>query len=343
MASGKVARLFVVTLLVAGSPASAAWAEGPAPDKMACIAADTDGQTLRLAASLIEARRRFAVCAAASCPRIVRDDCLERIAEVEVAQPTVVFTATNGDGRPLVAVRVSVDGARIADRLDGRPLAVDPGEHVFVLEALGRLTAQMVLTLNEGEKRVRHAVVLRTGSGDPADKVPAPEPLSAADLVAPATLPMPVPTTPPSTPPADASPPVRDALPVSAGPMAGDAGSLWRGAAIAAAGVGAVGVVVGSVFGVMTRKKWDAASAGCSDAVCLGIPPDHQPERRGDLADARTDGAISTVAFIVGGVGIAAGAWLWFGPPGSSKSRSGIRVVPAAVPSQGQLSICGRF
>jgi hypothetical protein len=310
---------------------------------MECIAADTDGQALRLAGNLIQARKRLAVCAAASCPWIVRDDCVERIAEVEVAQPTVLFTATNGDGRPLVAVGVTVDGTKIAERLDGRPLPVDPGQHVFVFEALGRLKAQMPLTLNEGEKKVRRAVVLRASSGDPVDQVSAPEPLSAADLVAPASLPVPAPTTPPSTSPADASPPVRESAPLSAAPTAGDASSKWRAAAIAAAGFGAVGVVVGGAFGVMTRKKWDAASAGCRDAICQGISPDQQAEREGDVADARRDGVISTVAFIVGGVGIAAGAWLWFAGPGSSKSPGGISVVPAAGPSQGQLSICGRF
>ena len=242
MAGGKVARLFVVTLLVAGSRASAAWAEGPPPDKMACIAADTDGQALRLGGNLTQARKRLAICAAASCPGIVRDDCLQRIAEVEVAQPTVVFTATNGDGRPLVAVRVSVDGARIAERLDGRPLPVDPGDHVFVFEAVGRVSADMRLTLHDGEKKVRHAVVLRTGSGAPADQVPGPKPVATspheddvADLpvLAPIAAPPPVAMGGPA--------PVQETAPAPAAPAPEDARSKRRIAAIAAGGAGVVG------------------------------------------------------------------------------------------------------
>src|SRR5580704_14253945 len=105
MAAGVVARVALATCLLAASPAGTAWADGQAPDKMpdkmSCIAADTDGQSLRLAGKLLQARKRLAVCSAASCPTIVRDDCVERIADLEAAQPTVVFTATNGEGRSL--------------------------------------------------------------------------------------------------------------------------------------------------------------------------------------------------------------------------------------------------
>jgi len=195
MGAGRVSRLVVVSSLLVASVVGPARAAGPKPDKMQCITADTEGQSLRLSGKLLLARKRLSVCAATSCPGIVRDDCLQRIAELEAVLPTVLFTATNGYGRPLVAVRVTVDGELLTDRLDGRPLPVDPGEHVFAFEALGRLAARMQLTLSEGDTKVRHAVVLHTESGDPVDEVPAPGPptpiatATAVRIVAPAVAP----------------------------------------------------------------------------------------------------------------------------------------------------------
>jgi hypothetical protein len=328
--------------LLAGSLAGTAWAEGPAPaalpNKIECIAADTEGQSLRLAGKLLDARRRLAACAAASCPSIVRDDCVERIADLEAAQPTVVFTATNGDGRRLVAVRVTVDGIVAANRLDGRPLPVDPGDHLFVFDALGRVTAQMRLTLHEGQKRVGHAVVLHAASGDPVAAVPTPEPVAtsadqgaSSDLLPPATLAAPAiaPTAAEQEAPAPA-----------VGPADGDAGGLSEGriVAIVAGGVGVVGVVVGSVFGLETISAWHAAQRDCgATSKC----PTNGPKIEQEEGDASKDGTISTFAFVAGGVGLALGAWLWFTTP--ERSRSQVSVVPIAGPSQGELMVRGRF
>jgi hypothetical protein len=339
MAKGRVPRLFsLATVLLAGSQPTAAWAGGPKPDKMECIAADTDGQALRLTGSLLAARKRLAVCAATSCPGIVRQDCLQRIAELDVAQPTVVFSATNGRGRPLVAVRVIVDGSAIAERLDGRPLPVDPGTHLFVFEALGRVTTQMRLSLEVGDKNVAHAVVLPTGSGDPVDRVPAPEPAATqvgddllADLQVSSGSAVPSPT------PASASGLVREAAPPSAVATSEDTTAKWRMAAIGAGGVGVAGVVVGSIFGLMTTSTWSAATSDCRNNVCPAGPTGQSDQRQEHVA--AQDGTVSTVAFVTGGVGLAVAAWFWFAPPELSKSPSAISVLPVVGPSQGQLLI----
>jgi hypothetical protein len=298
----------------------------PSPDKMECIAADTDGQKLRLVARLAEARKRFAVCTVASCPHIVREDCLQRIAEVEIAQPTVVFTATNGYGRPLVAVHVSVDGTPIADRLDDRSLPVDPGDHVFLFEAVGRLSATMRLSLSEGD-RVHHAVVLRTASGDPVDEIPAPPMTTAVD-------------------------PIRTYLDGSSVTMApavglsaageGTAAPQERGmssrriAALTLGGVGVASVVVGSIFGLMTLTKWNDLTKHCNGNLC---PPGTDVGRETAVA---TDGNISTVAFLLGAASLGAAAGLWFGAPESARSPN-VALLPVAGPSQGHLFVRARF
>ena len=326
-------------LLLTGSLAGTAWADGSAPErtpnKIECIAADTDGQSLRLAGKLLRARKRLAGCAAASCPAIVRDDCVERIADLEVAQPTVVFTATNGDGRSLAAVRLTVDGVVVANRLDGRPVPVDPGEHLFAFDALGRVGAQMRLTLYEGEKRVRHAVVLHTGSGDPVAAVPAPEPVATRGDGGASDEPLP--------PAAIAAPPTAptgtvEEAPPPAGAPTPRALSEGRIAAIVAGGFGVVGLAVGSVFGLQTISAWNAARRDCGAASPC---PSNGPRIQQEEGDASKDGAISTFAFVAGGVSLALGAWLWFTAPESTRSR--VSVFPVAGPSQGELTVRGRF
>jgi hypothetical protein len=81
--------------------------------------------------------------------------------------------------------------------------------------------------------------------------------------------------------------------------------STQKTLALVAGGVGVVGVGLGTIFGLSAMSKHDDAAAKCP-AAC--------PDQAGvDLwNDARTAGNISTVAFVVGGVGLATGAILWF-------------------------------
>jgi hypothetical protein len=342
MGTGRAARLFVVTSLLAASVAGTARAAGHQPDKMECIAADTEGQSLRLSGKLLKARRRFGVCAAASCPTVVRDDCLQRIGELEAVLPTVVFTATNGYGRPLVAVRVTVDGERLTDRLDGRPLRVDPGEHAFAFEALGRLAARMQLTLSEGDTNVRHAVVLHTESGDPVDEVPAPEVPASGAVGDTAPVPVVAPVVGPSlssggAPAASQEPRAPEATSASEA-----TGSGRRTAAIVAGGVGVAGVVVGTILGALTWSHWDAAQRACPSGGPASGKCTQDESRQKEDAVLR-EGNVATVAFVAGGIGIAAGAWLWFAAPEPSRSVAAVSLVPTASPSEAQLLVRGRF
>jgi hypothetical protein len=81
-----------------------------------------------------------------------------------------------------------------------------------------------------------------------------------------------------------------------------------RKIAIAAGGVGVAGVAVGSVVGLLAILKWSDAKDGCDATGCEGASVS-----QGD--SARSLGNISTISFIVGGVGLAAAAVLWFTAP----------------------------
>jgi hypothetical protein len=314
--------------LAAGLSSGAARADDSMPSKLECIAADTDGQSLRLGGKMHLARKRFGGCIAPTCPKVVRQDCFQRIDEIDAMQPTVVFRATNGDGRDLVAVHVFVDDVLVSSRLDGRAISVDPGEHRFVFKALGRLSTEMTLVLREGDKE-RHGVVLRTDSGHAAvAPPPAPDATPRIDDVIAASSEAPL-----SVPALTAARP-EPVLPAAESPVPG---SETRTLALAAGGLGAVGVVVGSIFGLMTISKWNSAQRQCGSAC-----PTDSPARQ-EQADAATDGAGSTVAFLVGAAGLATGAVLWFTAPDPSRSQVGLTLAPRAGPSPGQFLLQGRF
>ncbi len=325
-------RPFVATLLLGGLYGNPVRAEGKTPSKIDCIAADTDGQSLRLQNKLRAALKRFAICGSASCPKIVRDDCLQRIDEVEIAQPTVIFTATNGNGRPLRAVKAFVDDALLAERLDGQPLAIDPGEHVFTFKALGRMDAEMSFVIHEGEKQ-RHVVVLRSASGEAAGADPA-----TTKQASPVAETSSGPSSPPnlaasSTPatmiPATVHPEAR--------PATADPNSTTRDIAVGVGAGGIVGLVVGSIFGVFTLSNWNAAQRDCGSA-CPANSAGQREER-----SAATDGTVSSVAFVAGGAAVAAGVLLWFFTPESPSSQMGVRIVPRVSARRGDISLESRF
>ncbi|HWZ91520.1 MAG TPA: hypothetical protein VNW92_21810, partial [Polyangiaceae bacterium] len=75
--------------------------------------------------------------------------------------------------------------------------------------------------------------------------------------------------------------------------------------ALTAGGVGAGGVVIGSIFGAIAMSKKTDAQKACPN-VCADLNGVNA------WSSAKSAGNVSTVAFIVGGVGLAGGAVLWF-------------------------------
>lgn len=132
-----------------------------APTKQECVAANESAQDLRRAGRLREAVARLAICSDDTCPQAVRDDCAQRITEVERATPTVSFDVR---GRPVGTVRVAIDG-RVVD-VDANGIAVDPGEHRFAFDS-GDAHLERTLTLREGEKNHREVVSFQSDHGPP--------------------------------------------------------------------------------------------------------------------------------------------------------------------------------
>ena len=159
-------RLLVsVGLLLVATPATAL-------DKHTCVVESESGQRARAEGHLVVAETHLRACIDATCPGVVSSLCARWLDEVDRAIPTVVLGAREHDA-DLFDVRCSIDGKVVAERLDGRPVPIDPGRHVVVFEH-GTERKQIELLTREGEKDRPVTVVF----GGPATQAPLPPPPS---------------------------------------------------------------------------------------------------------------------------------------------------------------------
>jgi hypothetical protein len=147
-------------------------------DEAACIAASEQALSLRQQGKLHDALTQLAICAEASCSAEVKAECTARIGAIDAAMPTLVLVAKDGTGNDLSDVRVTMDAAPLAARLDGRPLAIDPGEHSFTFETPGAAPVEKKLVLREGERDRLETITI--GAPPPASSPPVASPASSA-------------------------------------------------------------------------------------------------------------------------------------------------------------------
>jgi hypothetical protein len=302
-------RVALAAVLVAAGVVS-----GPARadvTKSQCIDANTRGQELRRDGKLSAAGEAFRTCSVPSCPALLRDDCTRRLDEIEHAQPTIVFDAKDAGGRDLSAVKVTVDGKPLTERLTGAPLAVDPGEHVFTFEVAGQPPSSQTFVVKEGEKDRRERIVLGGGAA------PAPTPSGPAQGPAPAS------------PPASSAPPPDEGM------------GTRKILGLTAAGLGVVGVGVGAVFGLMTSSQASQQKTDCASATSCKS----HDAALSDHSSASTDGAISTASFIAGGVLLAVGGVLFFtgGHAAEPGATTALVVAPSVGPGGAGMLLKGEF
>ncbi len=284
-----------------------------AQDKAACVNAAAKGQKLRNAHQLVEARDQLRICAAAGCPSVVQSDCVTWLADVEKSIPGVVVTAKNAAGADLIFVKVTVDGQPLLSKLTGQATEMDAGPHLFHFESADATLDQQVL-VREGVKDQPVSVVLTPAGAAPA-VVPAPAPVSPA--VAAEASPSP-PATPPAVPP-EAPPPASPSSPL-------------RTVGWVVGGVGAAGLVVGVVSGIIAVS--DKSAANCTGDVC-----------QGSVSGVKSAALASTVGFVAGGALLAGGVGLIVFAPRSSSAptTTGVRVLPMVMANGGQLVAAGSF
>jgi hypothetical protein len=208
-----------------------------ADEKSACIDASEQGQRLRAAHELVEARAQFLVCAARHCPSIVQQLCDGWLAEVENSLPTVVLTAKSALGADLVDVVVTVDGRSLLTKLEGQASPVNPGRHIFHFSLADGTQLDQQVVVKEGEKNQGIAVSL-------GSKLPR-ETMRHGRIE------------PPGPPPAAA--------------LSGQGSGPWATVGWGMGGVGIAGLGVGTVFGLLAVS--DDHNAHCNaQNQCLPGP-----------------------------------------------------------------------
>jgi hypothetical protein len=280
-----------------------------------CVDANARAQPLRRAGKLRAAREQLETCMDRSCPRIVRDDCMQRLGELERAQPTVVFEAKDAAGHEVGHVRVSMDGRPLADRFDGTALEVDPGEHEFTFEVAGQPPVIRRFVLRESDKARRIPVMVGVVTRSAADVSVRPPPDAARS---------------------------NEVLPEPPPARVDDRGGRGRTSlAIALGGVGIAMIVVGSVSGLLTSSSWNSSKRACSSSAnCL-----HHDQAVSDHDTAVTEGAISTIGFIAGGAFLAGGIALWLTAPSETGVAAGgaIRIGPSIGVKTAGVAVSGEF
>ncbi|MFO7180674.1 MAG: hypothetical protein DIU78_018380 [Pseudomonadota bacterium] len=116
-----------------------------------CVSAHTQGQELRKIGRLRESRELIRKCTQASCPSLVRSDCLRWVDELGLQIPSVVFVVTvRGENR--ADAKVFLNDELIFDGLPGRAVEINPGTHRFRFEVAGYDPIETEILLGEGEK-----------------------------------------------------------------------------------------------------------------------------------------------------------------------------------------------
>jgi hypothetical protein len=282
--SGSLASGLVLSALLTASASRAA-----EPTKQECISANESAQALRQAGKLRDARSTLSVCMASSCPGPVREDCGQRLEDLQSAIPTVVFDIKDAAGRDLLGVQVSIDGnAPAAAGVTAVPL--DPGPHAFHFEAAGAPPVDESLVLREGERDRRVSVVI----GSPSATTPTAPPVEPESKGAPVEAP------PPQGEQASAA---------SAGDTQRLAGWITGGAGVAAMGAGIV-------VGLAAKSSYDGAS-GCSGTTCTSTTGFNTSK------SAIGTGNAATGIFVVGALATAAGVVLWLTAPKAASTGAG--------------------
>ena len=221
--------------------------------------------------------------------------------EHQALQARIPNLEVSVEGATASEVSVRVDGKAIESALIGVAVPANPGKRK--------------VTGTRGSETVTEEVVLKEGATSRVTLK-----FSDAASGAVAAPPTPAPTTDPA--PTSSPPPQDPSTPPGADPGADTPsdGSTQRVLGFVALGVGAVGLGLGT-FGFLSAKgtQDDLDAEGCEGTRC---PSDLES----DVDSYNSARTLSSIGWIVGGVGIAAGVTLLLTAPSSSESASAPRV-----------------
>jgi hypothetical protein len=227
-----------------------------------------------------------------------QDDASKEVGGIAARLAWVTISVTPSSGAALV-----LDGTAIPTPAVGAKRPVNPGKHRVRAMAPGYVARDELFAVTEGQ-RMAFMIAL---SPAPTAQLPG--------------------TVEPAEPPRPA---------VGGGPIEVERGGETRGgggktAAIVTLVLGGSGLATGAVAGGLAMRKQAQLDRACVGGVCL-------PERQSDLDDFHALTTVSTIGFVVGGVGLTAGVVLLLLAPSSEPSpRVSAFVGPGAAGLRGQF------
>lgn len=259
----------------------------------------------------------------ASAPQVFRDaqiDSKAHMSELLARIPTVLVRLT---GLPTEGVTATLDNKSI-DLPSGVAMRADPGSHVVRVTAEGRIPFETTISLPKKGGVIVVDVALQpvgTPTNLPPDGNPSEGTIGPDGKVIPGSG--------------------RPGKTLGGGNSSGGTGDLAATPrasftpTIVGFGVGAAGLVFGSVMGALQLGQVGQLEKLCPNKVC---PPDAQPE----FDKAHQFATLSTVGFVVGGAGVAAGAVLLvLRKKTPANSATGAFVIPWVGP--GTIGLAGTF
>ncbi len=210
-----------------------------------------------------------------------------------------------------MTVRVTVNGETATEKLDGKALSLDPGEHVVRFEMAGAEAVEQKVLIRQGEKNRRLSASFK--------KAP------------PSTVAVPPPVTPPTTPTVLTAP---EPAPRSGGVP------VWAWVS-GGAGVAALGISAGFGASALSAQSKLVTACGGDPARC---PKSTEAETR-PLADQRTLGRnvfLGLAAAGVVGIGVAI-VGIATTPSKPSSPRTSLVLAPYGSPLGGGLTLQGQL
>lgn len=215
------------------------------------------------------------------------EDAKREVAELEPRVPSVVITVA-GPPEPTV----TVDGKPVPVAALGVKRAIDPGPHEVVASSPGWKEARAKVDVKEGQSPKVELKLEKDPNAAAAPPAKSAAPAPSDGKVAP----------PPPTEPA--------AAPSKTG-------------AYVALGVGGLGIVLGTVFGLSAKSKHDDLTSQCQSGQC----PD---SAKGLHDDYKKAGLFSTIGFGVGIVGVGVGTALLLTSP-KAPTTATLRLGPGGA------------
>jgi hypothetical protein len=291
-----------------------------------CIRSYETGQRLEKTGNLVEAASRLAFCASPTCPTLMRQDCAERLRQVNTATPSLLLTITFGGTR--APVRVSIDGQGRSWAEDAPQVIVNPGRHELRVEAEGFKTQTRQLLVGEGEQSV--PVELRLTAEAKAAAPPAAIPATAAPATAAPTMHAPPAPTPPTAARAIHAAAVPDAAATTRVEVA-PADPEPPTAAIWVAASSLIGLTGFAYFGLKARQRESQLEEQCQP-MCTSA----------QVNEVRRDYLLANIGLGLGVGSLVASGILFLAH--SSKSTAGAsKLAPTVQLSPASVGLAGSF